>query len=235
MISVILATYNPAATVQSLSDRELIIVDDGSADETPQILAGITDPRVATARMTGSGPTSDGWLSASEAAKCRGDYWGLTKTSLLGNLRFDERLTDRWGLWLTINRSARRYYVHRALLIIHTELTDRMTGRGSAVDLQTQGAALLIPRGGQSVFAGAQGSRPSPLPADDRPRLGSEGSTPGAEVAAKHVRHSRSAGSGEAADAEPPRGCSCGGWRGRCIIAGPIRKVLSTTRACRSA
>lgn len=200
MISVVLPTYNRATTLpravnsvlrQSFDDWELIIVDDGSTDATPQFLGGLVDQRIrvyrhprnrgvtaakntgldhlrgewftildsddemapdalavmlqcaertgataitcncmnsATGTMSGSGPTRDGWLSAEEAARCRGEHWGLTQTSLLGDMRFDGRLPGFESvLWLKIDRIARRYYVHRALRIYHTEGTDRTT------------------------------------------------------------------------------------------------------------
>ena len=55
MISVIIPTYNRAALLkgavesvlkQSCQDLELLVVDDGSTDNTAQVMASITDPRV---------------------------------------------------------------------------------------------------------------------------------------------------------------------------------------------
>lgn len=200
MISIVLPTYNRATTLpravasvlrQSLTDWELIIVDDGSTDTTQQVLGDITDPRIrvcrhpanrgvsaakntgldhirgdwftildsddemvpdalavmtevaqstgatavtcncvdsSTGQMTGIGLTRSGRVSAEDVAKCRGEFWGLTLTALLGGLRFDERLPGfESTVWLQIDRIARRYYVHRALRIYHTEGKDRLT------------------------------------------------------------------------------------------------------------
>jgi len=81
-----------------------------------------------TGEMTGLGPTQDGWLSAAETARCSGEHWGLTRTELLGNKRFDPRLPGIYpNVWTGINAVARRYYVHRALRIYHTEGQDRVT------------------------------------------------------------------------------------------------------------
>ena len=50
-----MTTYNRASTLaravesvleQTYSDWELIIIDDGSTDGTPDVLAGMTDPRI---------------------------------------------------------------------------------------------------------------------------------------------------------------------------------------------
>ena len=82
----------------------------------------------ATGRFSGTGPTADGWLTPEQTARCRGDFWGLTRTSLLGDLRWDERVPNYQApVWIKINRKARRYYLHRALAIIHTEGADRIT------------------------------------------------------------------------------------------------------------
>jgi hypothetical protein len=60
LVSVILASYNHAAYVgnavisvleQDLKDIEVIVIDDGSNDGTPDIVAGIKDPRVQLIRL----------------------------------------------------------------------------------------------------------------------------------------------------------------------------------------
>jgi glycosyltransferase involved in cell wall biosynthesis len=209
MISVVMATYNRAATLQraidsvlrqSHEDWELLIVDDGSTDATSKILESLVDARIrtyrhpqnrgvtaakntgldhisgewfttldsddevtadafevmlacaeytgataitcncvdsATGQMSGSGPTADGWLTPEQTAGCRGEFWGLTRTSLLGELRFDEHLPGfESTVWLKINRRARRYYLHRALRIYHTEGADRVTRANRATSLR---------------------------------------------------------------------------------------------------
>ena len=198
-VSIVMATYNRAATLpravasvlsQTEPDWELIIVDDGSTDETPALVAEMTDPRIrvyrhspnrgvtaaknagldrirgewfttldsddemipdalaamldcaertgataiecnctdtVTGAMSGIGPIADGWMTAHDHAQCRGEHWGLTRTELLGDMRFNDRLPGfESTLWLKIDTRAKRYYLHRALLIYHTEGADRI-------------------------------------------------------------------------------------------------------------
>ena len=63
-VSVIIPAYNQSIYInesvrsvlgQSYQDFELIVVDDGSTDETPQILAKIQDPRIRIVRQSNSG------------------------------------------------------------------------------------------------------------------------------------------------------------------------------------
>ena len=42
--------------------------------------------------MTGHGWSSDGWKDPAELSQTSGEHWGMTKTSLLGQMRFDERI-----------------------------------------------------------------------------------------------------------------------------------------------
>jgi glycosyltransferase involved in cell wall biosynthesis len=201
LISVVLPTYNRAGTLaravdsvlaQTHLDWELVIVDDGSTDDTQALLAGYDDARLrvvrhdrnkgvtaakntgfdamrgdwftildsddemvpealealaATAAQTGAsaitcncldsqtgefaghGWDGDGWKEAAELAQVSGEHWGLTKTSLLGDTRFDERLPGYEGvLWTKVTRRAgRRYYLHKALRVYHTEGKDRVS------------------------------------------------------------------------------------------------------------
>jgi hypothetical protein len=63
-VSVVVNTYNRAAQVgnaiqsvlsQTEADLELIVVDDGSSDDTPAVLADVTDPRMRCIRQTNRG------------------------------------------------------------------------------------------------------------------------------------------------------------------------------------
>jgi glycosyltransferase involved in cell wall biosynthesis len=63
-VSVIIPAYNQSVYInesvqsvlgQTYQDFELIVVDDGSTDETPQILARIQDPRIRIVRQPNSG------------------------------------------------------------------------------------------------------------------------------------------------------------------------------------
>jgi GalNAc5-diNAcBac-PP-undecaprenol beta-1,3-glucosyltransferase len=208
-VSIITATYNRSYILsraiqsvlnQTFGDWELIIVDDGSTDETQEILSHISDQRVRIIRyspnrgvafarnrgldvmqgewftlldsddeivpealeillkvpqlidkrinaitcncidsisgkFTGYGLEKDQWLDFETlVTRCYGEHWGITKTSLLGDLRFNEALP--WGesvLWYRISKSAFRYYIHKGLRIYHTEGQDRLCGR--AIDV----------------------------------------------------------------------------------------------------
>ena len=83
-----------------------------------------------TGEMTGGGWEDSGWKQPGDWASISGEHWGITKTSLLDGLRFDERLPGHEStLWVKVTmRAGRRYYLHRALRIYHTERrSDRVT------------------------------------------------------------------------------------------------------------
>ena len=203
LVSVIMATYNRAGTIeraiksvlnQSYMNFELIIVDDGSTDNSSEILKSFSDSRirifkheknrgVCAAKNTGlkaikgewfttfdsddemlpealktmmniplnfdrsvtavtcncldtsekdfkgKGITNDQYLDVETLmTKCKGDFWGLTKTSLLMNDCFNENISGyETVLWYKIDDRAKRYYIHKQLLIVYTEGQDRVS------------------------------------------------------------------------------------------------------------
>lgn len=203
LISVIVPTFNRAKTIartidsillQTYTNFEIIIVEDGSLDETLEILKKYTDERiriirheqnkgVTAAKNTGLNNIGGEWFTILDSDDemipqalemminvplekdfevsavtcncidtstgnfsgkglefdqyvdfktiifdCYGEFWGITKTELLLNDRFNENL---WGyektLWYKINERAKRYYLHRGLRIFHTGGSDRVS------------------------------------------------------------------------------------------------------------
>lgn len=200
-VSIVMATYNRAATLGRAIDSvvrqdypfwELIVVDDGSTDDTLELLRSYDDQRIivvlhdhnrgvtaakntgldhvsgewftfldsddealpnalsallavtdmhpdvdavecncldsVTHEFTGHGLDKDGYIDARAFAGTRGDHKGITKTKLLGSLRFDERIPGGEGIvWLKVSVRATRYYINRGLWIVHQEGIDRVS------------------------------------------------------------------------------------------------------------
>lgn len=199
MISVITRTYNRADTIertiksvlaQDYSGWELIIVNDGSTDNTLEVISKYSDPRIrvinhsenlgmaaafhtglndirgiwftlldsddemvqealttmlsvtstidpeidaitcncidsVTGSFSGTGLDRDQFLdSETIIEKCRGEFWGLTKTTLLPDRNNEMYLG---AVWHKINKVAKRYYLHQGLRIYHTENEDRIS------------------------------------------------------------------------------------------------------------
>jgi glycosyltransferase involved in cell wall biosynthesis len=203
LVSIIMATFNRAHTIerainsvlnQSYQNIELIIIDDGSTDNTSTILKNYDDPRIRIHKhehnrgvtaaknsglklikgewfttfdsddemmpdairammnvplyfdqtitsvtcncwepisnsFSGQGLTEDCHIKANEIMPlCKGDFWGLNKTSLLMGESFNENLIGvESTLWYKVNERANGYYIHKALNIIHLEGDDRVT------------------------------------------------------------------------------------------------------------
>ena len=80
-VSVIIPTYNRAAMLpravnsvlaQTFADFELLIVDDCSADQTPEVVAGFADPRIRSFRHCRNGGTAK--TRNTGIANARGEY-----------------------------------------------------------------------------------------------------------------------------------------------------------------
>jgi len=201
MISLITRTYNRAPVLgraivsvlrQDDSDWELVIVDDGSTDNTSAVLARYADPRVrifkqsvnrgrmaagntgldqmrgdwftllysddeltpdaltefrkvmrmdpsitaitcncrdaVSGEFTGAGLDRDQYVNLDDQFRIfSGEHWGLTKTALIGNFRFNEQIPSESILWFKVNLQARRYYLHKGLRIYHREGRDRVS------------------------------------------------------------------------------------------------------------
>jgi glycosyltransferase involved in cell wall biosynthesis len=83
-----------------------------------------------TGEYSGKGLNNNQWVDfESLLTKCSGEYWGLTRSSLLNNERFNSKM--RGGaegiLWWKISKTAKRYYLHKALRIYHTQGADRIS------------------------------------------------------------------------------------------------------------
>jgi glycosyltransferase involved in cell wall biosynthesis len=78
--------------------------------------------------FSGKGLSQDQYIDVQTIMTiCKGEFWGITKTSLLGNDRFSEKIRGFENiLWYKINDKAKRYYLHAPLRIYHTEGTDRL-------------------------------------------------------------------------------------------------------------
>jgi glycosyltransferase involved in cell wall biosynthesis len=83
LVSVSMLTYNHEQYIgealrsildQTFSDLEVIVVDDGSTDSTPQVVAALSDPRIVYLRQENQGPSA----AANRAYRaCRGRYIAL--------------------------------------------------------------------------------------------------------------------------------------------------------------
>lgn len=111
-VSVILPTYNRARLIgrsiesvlqQSFADIELIVVDDGSTDATPEIIASIYDPRLRYIRLEKNGGVSAARNEGIRAA--RGEYLAFNDSDdcwlpgkLAAQVELMQKLASDFGL-----------------------------------------------------------------------------------------------------------------------------------------
>lgn len=203
LVTIVMATYNRAHTIeraiksvlnQTYKKLELVIVDDGSEDDTLLKISNFNDQRIRvlrhevnrgvtaakntglknirgdwfttfdsddemlpdaiktmldvpllfdnsisqvicncvdanTGKWTARGLDKDCYVNANEIISfCEGEFWGLVKTDTLQGDLFNENLHGiESTLWYKINDRAKSYYIHKALNLIHTEGSDRVS------------------------------------------------------------------------------------------------------------
>lgn len=83
-----------------------------------------------TGALTGLGLHHDQWLDQRTFVSVHhGEFWGITKTSLLDGYRFNDKIQMEALLWFRLNRTAKRYYIHQGLKVYSTECGDRESVR----------------------------------------------------------------------------------------------------------
>ncbi len=83
----------------------------------------------ATGELTGFGLDRDQYLDwVTVMTRCSGEFWGITRTSLLQGERFNPDVRGYENVfWHRIDKRARRYYIHHACRIWHTEAEQRIS------------------------------------------------------------------------------------------------------------
>ncbi|HEY5473921.1 MAG TPA: glycosyltransferase family 2 protein [Candidatus Limnocylindrales bacterium] len=132
MISAIMATYNGADTLpraidsvlrQSHTDWELIIVDDGSTDATPNVLEALVDPRIRIYRH----PHNPGMRAAKNTGL---DHVSGERFTTLDS--DDEMMPEALGVLLACAESTE-------VTAITCNCVDTATGRFSGAGLKADG------------------------------------------------------------------------------------------------
>ncbi len=92
----------------------------------------------ATGKFSGLGLEQSQYLSLETVIKkTSGDFFGLTKTELLGDDRLNEKLIgDANTLWYKLYARAKRYYIHKPLMVYNNLPGKTETSRIRKMDLQ---------------------------------------------------------------------------------------------------
>ncbi len=77
----------------------------------------------ATDQASGIGLEADQYLPIGEVvAKCDGDFWGITKSSLIKDKRLNPDIPGMENtLWYKVDAEAKRYYIHKHLITYYTD------------------------------------------------------------------------------------------------------------------
>lgn len=72
---------------------------------------------INTKEFTGKGLYKTAYVAGADIIRnAKGEFWGITKTQLLGDLRFNPNVSDDVNhLWYQIDIKANRYYLHEGL------------------------------------------------------------------------------------------------------------------------
>lgn len=83
----------------------------------------------STDDYSGIGLTKDQYLPLEKiVALCDGDFWGITKTALIKNLRLNTNIPGMEDtFWYQVDAKAHRYYIHEPLITYHTDHEQRET------------------------------------------------------------------------------------------------------------
>lgn len=102
----------------------------------------------ATGEYSGLGITGDQYLTIEDTLKrCKGEFWGITKSELLQSIRFNERLQAYdCTFWYQIDIKAKRYYIDKPLRLYVTDHgpTDSQLFRSKDRDLKARMFSVLI-------------------------------------------------------------------------------------------
>ncbi|NND06795.1 MAG: glycosyltransferase family 2 protein [Saprospiraceae bacterium] len=77
----------------------------------------------STGKFAGRGVDKDQYLSFEHLVRyCSGEFWGITRSSLIKNIRFNESLIGLEDtFWYKISAKANRYYIHQGLRVWTTD------------------------------------------------------------------------------------------------------------------
>lgn len=106
-----------------------------------------------TGVFTGVGLQRDGWIDETQMLRLSGEFWGITRSSLLAQHRLSTRapsLSSYGVLWWKTNAPGHRYYLHRGLRTYYRGRDDSVTtekSRRPAVGFAREYACFLEDEG----------------------------------------------------------------------------------------